>query len=217
LLDRLPASARDDVLGEAQLVELDFAAELFAPGDAISRLYFPVSAVCSLLVGLKSGHRAETRTVGNEGMVGIPAVLGARPNEFAVIQAPGEAYAMKSGRFRELMDRHKGLEEAVREYIAYALHVAKQSAACNAYHAIDARLARWLLTMHDRARGDDFMATQEMLSHMVAASRPRVGEAAARLRERGLIDYARGRVHIRERAALEQASCECYAATRRRN
>ena len=214
LLDRVPPAVRTELLKQSELVALREEQELFRPGASVRRLFFPTTAVCSLLLGLNSGQRAEMGTVGNEGLIGIPTVLGTRATEFAVVQIPGEAYALHKQLLKQLLQAHASFNEALMRYISYAYHMAKQTTVCNAYHNIDQRLARWLLTCHDRARHDRFPITQELLGHMVAATRPRVTEAAGRLRSAGVIDYERGLLRIRDRKRLEARACECYAATR---
>jgi CRP-like cAMP-binding protein len=147
--------------------------------------------------------------VGSDGFVGIPALLGAEATEYVIAQSAGEGYEISTGRIRSLLDEHKGLHQGLLQYIGHAYQMAKQTTVCNAYHAIEQRLARWLLAMQDRSGKDEFSMTQELLSYMVAATRPRVTEAAAKLRAQGLIDYRRGRVIIKDRKALEARACEC--------
>ncbi len=214
-VEELPAPIRASLMGHARLESLPLEAHLMTPGVQITRLVFPTTAVCSLMIGLSSGQRAEMGTVGNEGFVGIPTVLGTLPTEFAIVQVPGDAYFVNARSFAALLDRHRPLRQAAMAYVSYAYQLAKQTAVCNAYHAIDKRLARWLLTCHDRSQQDEFPLTQEIISHMVAATRPRVAEAAGRLRSQGIIDYRRGSLSIRDRTRLERKSCECYEATKR--
>jgi CRP-like cAMP-binding protein len=114
---------------------------------------------------------------------------------------------------RELAHEDEAVSRALFTYIGQAFHIAARSGACNAYHSIEQRLARWLLSAHDRAGADEFAMTHELLSYMVGASRPRVTEAAAELRKAGMIDYRTGRVRVTDRTALEQRACECYRAT----
>lgn len=152
--------------------------------------------------------------VGSEGFVGIPAILGAKPSEYVIAQGAGQAYEVTAQRITALAEKHATLQHALLQYVGYAYHVAKQTTVCNAYHAIEKRMARWLLSIHDRLAQDRFPMTQELLSHMVAATRPRVTEAAARLRAEGIIDYYRGHLTIKDRKALESRACECYEATR---
>lgn len=214
LLDHLPAPARSDFLREAALASVDSGWEILAPGEVIRDLYFPTTAVCSVFIGLRSGQRAEVGTVGNEGFVGAPTVLGRDTStEYAVVQFAGGAYTIGVGGLKRLQDKHPPLRGALLRYVAYALQVAKQSTACNAYHSLDQRLARWLLTTHDRTRSDEFRLTQELLAHMVAATRPRVSEATGRLRAAGIIDYQHGTLRVKDRKRLEAKACECYRAT----
>src|SRR5919108_4204345 len=123
LLDRVPPAVRAELLEQSELVALREEQELFRPGASVRRLFFPTTAVCSLLLGLNSGQRAEMGTVGNEGLVGIPAVLGTRATEFAVVQIPGEAYVINTHLLRQLMQAHLSLNEALMRYISYAYHM----------------------------------------------------------------------------------------------
>ena len=214
VVDQLPLVARRDFLREAKPIALEAEQEILTAGAEIEQLYFPTTAVCSMLIALRSGQRAEVATVGNEGFVGVPLVLARRPSpEYVVVQVSGNAYMLRAERLRRLEKKYSALCNAMLEYIAYAVQVAKQSIVCNAYHAIDQRLARWLLTAHDRARSDEFRMTQELLANMVAATRPRVNEAAGRLRIAGIIDYERSVLKIKDRRRLEAYACECYAIT----
>jgi CRP-like cAMP-binding protein len=115
----------------------------------------------------------------------------------------------------ELLQHHRALRDAVFVYAGFALNVVGRSVACNSYHSIVERLARWLLNLHDRVGRDHLALTHEMLSQMLAATRPRVSLAAAKLRSLHTIDYQRGVVRILDRKRLEQEACECYEATRR--
>jgi CRP-like cAMP-binding protein len=214
LLDKLPSGTRQLIARAARLRSYAMEEQLIAPGAAVRGLIFPTTLVCSVLVGLSSGQRAEMGTVGNEGFVGIPALLGTRPTEFVIAQRAGEAYEISAIRIASLIERSRLLQQGLLQYVGHAYHVAKQTTACNAYHTIEQRLARWLLLMQDRTGKDSFPMTQELLSQMVAATRPRVTEAAAKLRADSIIDYHRGRVTIRDRKALQVRACECYEATR---
>jgi len=214
LLDQLPDDVLKAVTRAARLRTYQPEEELGAPDAPLRQLVFPTTMVCSILTALKSGQRAETVTVGNEGFVGISAILGTRQNEYVVAQTAGDGYEMSASRLKSLVARHKSLQQGMLRFIAYAYHMAKQASVCNAYHTVEQRLARWLLATHDRFMHDEFEMTQEMLSRMVAATRPRVTEAAAKLRADGIIDYQRGRIKIRNRKRLEAAACECYESTR---
>lgn len=211
LLDGLAPQIRAGLVGGADPLELRAGQELLAPGSEVRDVFFPVTVVCSVLIGLRSGQRAETGMVGGEGLVGLTAALGAPADEFVVVQVPGRAIAVDVRRLRHLMDSHADLREAILGFVAYSHRVAKQTVACNAYHSIEQRLARWLAGACARAHTDEFPFTQDMLSQMVAATRPRVGEAAARLRREGIIDYVHGTLRIRSARRLAARSCECHA------
>lgn len=216
LLDTLPAPMRARVLDGAERVHLERGRILFAPGTPLNDVYFPITCVCSFLLTLESGQSAETSAAGSEGMVGVHVVIGGAPNQSAIVQVTGEAWKLRGEAFREQLDMLTEFRAAVREYVGYLYRVAQQSSLCNAYHSVEQRLARWLLTARDRAGSDRFPLTQQLLSEMVAATRPRVGECLARLRAVGFIAYRRGWVEVTNAPGLAKVACECYALTRRK-
>jgi CRP-like cAMP-binding protein len=132
-----------------------------------------------------------------------------------VIQVSGEGYRMHVRSVIDLCKHHENFRKALFGYTGYTLQLASRSVACNSYHSIVQRLARWLLFAHDRAGKADFYLTHEVLSAMLAATRPRVSQAAAKLKAEGIIDYRRGKVRILGRERLESVSCECYEETKR--
>jgi CRP-like cAMP-binding protein len=201
------------MLSAATLRTFETEEELISFGKPVRNVVFPTTVVCSLLIGLRSGKRAEMGTVGYEGYVGISDILGIGPTEHVVAQTPGDGYEVSPATMRSHFARHKNFQQSVMRFIGHAYHMARQTTACNAFHNVQQRLARWLLTVHDRAPRNEFAMTQEMLSQMVAATRPRVTEAAANLRAEGIIEYQRGRIVIRDRKNLEAKACECYEAT----
>lgn len=214
LLDAMPAGPRAELMRAGGLVDLSENEVLGEPGRRVARLFFPTTCVISIILPLKSGQRAETGTVGREGFVGFGALLHRPFDDLTIVQIPGGSYSLQAQKAMAVLAGHDEAREVLTRYIGQAYHAAKQASACNAFHSIEQRTARWLLTAQDRARRSDFPLTQEMLSHMVAATRARVGEVAFRLRAAGVIDYSRGHMHIVDRKRLERASCECYAATR---
>jgi len=214
ILDELPPSVRRSF--QKSLVHLDTGAQVFSQGERITHAFFPTTAVCSLVVELASGDKAETGTVGRDGFVGAPLVLGMPVSHSSgVIQVPGEGYRMSARNVLDLCKQHEAFRKALFGYTGFCLHVASRSVACNSFHSIVQRAARWLLFAHDRAGRDEFHLTHELLSAMLAATRPRVSQAAARLKADGIIDYRRGKVRILDRKRLEAVSCECYEETRR--
>lgn len=209
ILDALPPGARRAF--QKTLVSLPAGTELFNQGERITHAFFPTTAVCSMLVELSSGDKAETATVGSEGFIGVMLVLGAPVSySTAVIQVPGEGYRVAAKQVLELCKQYESFRRALFGYSAYKLQFASRSVACVSFHSVQQRLARWLLFAHDRAGDDEFRLTHEALSALLAATRPRVTQAAAKLKAEGIIDYRRGMVRILERQRLEAVSCECY-------
>jgi CRP-like cAMP-binding protein len=215
LLDGLPRSTRERILSDAERVWLARGHVLFTPGVPLNDVYFPITCVFSFLLTLESGQSAETSTAGNEGMAGLRVLIGGAPNQSAIVQVPGETWKLRAELFRESLDALPDFRDAIREYVGYVYHVAQQSSLCNAYHSVEQRLARWLLTARDRARSDRFPVTQQLLSEMVAATRPRVAECLSRFRSSGLVAYRRGCVEVTDAPGLGKLACECYALTRR--
>jgi len=214
ILDALPAGTRRSF--QKSLIDLSAGNQLFNQGERITHAFFPTTAVCSLVVELASGDKAETGTVGSEGFVGAPLVLGmATSHSTGVVQVPGEGYRMPAKSLLDLCRQHEGFRTALLTYAGYCLHVASRAVACNSFHSIVQRAARWLLFAHDRAGKNEFQLTHEFLSAMLAATRPRVSQAAAKLKTDGIIDYRRGTMRILDRKRLEAVSCECYKETKR--
>jgi CRP-like cAMP-binding protein len=214
ILDELPLSAQKAL--QKSLVTLDAGEQMFSQGEKVSHAFFPTTAVCSLFVELSSGDKAETATIGHDGFLGVAVVLGMPVSHSAgVIQIGGEGYRMAARAVLDLCKQHESFRRALFGYSGFCLHMASRSVACNSFHSIVQRLARWLLFTHDRAGKSEFRLTHEFLSAMLAATRPRVSQAAARLRADGVIDYHHGKVRILDRKRLEEVSCECYEETKR--
>jgi|tagenome__1003787_1003787.scaffolds.fasta_scaffold20963468_4 CRP-like cAMP-binding protein len=216
LLDWLPATARRACLEASERIELRSGEEIVTQGDRGRYAFFPANAVCSLTMGLKTGDKAECASVGAEGLVGVSLLTAPPRSSFsAVVQIPGVGYRAPVAAMEELLQQQRPLRDALFLYAGFALNVVGRSVACNSYHSIAERLARWLLIHHDRVEGDELALTHDMLSQMLAATRPRVSLAAAKLRALRTIDYQRGVVRILDRKRLEELACECYEATRR--
>ena len=132
-----------------------------------------------------------------------------------IVHVPGEAYRMSGKTVLELCRRHEAFRRALFGYSAFRLHLASRAVVCNSFHSIAQRMARWLLFVQDRVGAAEFHLTHEVLSTMLPATRPRVSQAAGRLKRDGIIAYRRGRISILDRERLERSSCECYQETRR--
>jgi CRP-like cAMP-binding protein len=215
LLDHLPPSARSLCLEHGERIDVEAGDEILRQGELATHAFFPASAICSLTVGLKSGNKAEAAVVGREGLIGISLIGGPGVSAYAaMVNVKGQGYRIPLSVLAGLLNRDAALRKAIFVYIGFRLNVLGRSVACNAYHSIVERLARWLLLTQDRIQRDEMVLTHEMLSQMLAATRPRVSLAAAKLRKLEIIDYRRGLFRILDRKRLERIACECYEATK---
>jgi CRP-like cAMP-binding protein len=181
-------------------------------GDALEHVYFPEGGVTSLTGVMEDGRVVELATVGLEGLVGLSAAFGhAMAMTDAAVQVPdGVAHAMPIGVFRDEMERRAAFWRVINRYSQTFFSVLLQSIACNSLHSVEERCCRWLLAAHDRLGETGFPITQEFLAVVLGVRRPTVTVVAGTLQRRGLIECARRRITILDRAGLEGASCECY-------
>jgi CRP-like cAMP-binding protein len=201
----------DALEADFKTVELKFKESLHEPGDPTPFVYFPNDGVVSLLTVLENGMAVELGHVGREGMVDISVFLGIEASESRiVIQVPGSAQRMDSQRFRKHVDALPGLRRIMGAYVLEFFTMVAQTTACNRQHTIQQRFARWVLMTQDRTAREAFPITQEFLAEMLGVTRPKVTSAAGAMKRRGLIDYRRGLMTVRNRARLEDAACECY-------
>src|SRR5262245_37114481 len=215
LLDRLFAATHGSLGRLVESVSLPGMRQVQGSGRPIDYLYFPISAVIATTLMDQEGREIETSTVGNEGMVSVYALMGLdRCPRQCVCQIEGQSLRVPVQAFVRELARAPSAELVMKRYAAAAFRNAEQSILCNALHAVDERLARWLLLMHDRIGADEIRVTHEFLAEMLGVRRPTVSIAANALQQAGLIGYRRGVVRILERAGLEKAACECYAAMR---
>ncbi len=192
-------------------VRLKFGQVLYEPGKAIHQVYFPSSCLISLLTAVDKGRTLEVGMVGNEGMAGMPFILGIGVSGVrALVQGGGDALRMSARAFRLEFNRTPALQQALYRYTYALMAQISQTAACNRFHDAEARLARWLLMTADRVGADEFPVTHEFLAHMLGLRRVGVTEAASALKNRKLIDYRRGQLKIIDKARLKRASCTCY-------
>jgi CRP-like cAMP-binding protein len=211
LLAALPRKAYLRLAPGLTPVDLVFGEVLYEAGDAIRDVYFPSRSLVSLLT-LVEGHLAlEVGMVGREGMVGIPLVLGAGVSPVrALVQGAGPALRMKADRFRKELRRNPSLQRELNRYVHALMAQISQTAGCNRFHVVEARLARWLLMTRDRVRSAQFRMTHDFLSHMLGVRRVGVTEAASALQRRKLIEYSRGNIKILDDRGLEAVCCSCY-------
>jgi CRP-like cAMP-binding protein len=173
--------------------------------------YFIDSGVVSLVAHTRSGSSVEVALVGREGVAGIADALGSHPLPYGlVVQLPGLAYRAPKALIREHIMSCSALHVLLMNYSQRVMHQLAQSAVCNRFHTSVQRLARWLLLTAERAETTRFELTHELLAHMVGAPRSAVTQAASALRDKGIIDYRRGVLTIRNTARLHKVACECF-------
>jgi len=192
--------------------DLEFGQVLYREGERMKEVYFPQSCVVSLLVVVDRDAALEVALVGRDGLLGIPLALGAELSPVrALVQGAGAALRMSRARFRAALEEHASLREAVYNYGGSLMGQIGQTAACNRFHQVNARLARWLLMTRDRLGSAEFRVTQAFLSAMLGVRRVGVSEAASSFQHRHLIEYSRGVITILDHPGLETACCSCYA------
>ncbi|CAN5591889.1 Crp/Fnr family transcriptional regulator [soil metagenome] len=198
-------------------IELELGRILALSDEPFTAVYFPLTAVTSVISRMADGGAAEVGTVGNEGVVGLSVLLDASPGPYeTVAQIPGSALMVDASIMRDGMRERPALRKLLYRYVhEYHTQVA-QTAACNRLHGIEQRCARWLLMTHDRVgEADRFPLTQAYLAIMLGVRRAGVTVAAGALQDAGLITYRRGGIRILDRVGLEAAACECYGVVRR--
>jgi CRP-like cAMP-binding protein len=216
LLAALPRANLQRLAPFLEPVSLKFGEVLHEPGARIRHVYFPYGGVISLLSVVSPGKAAEIGLVGNEGMVGASAALGIHVSEFrAVVQGDGTGVRMASSRlYQESMTHGPWYRELFR-FTQVLMNQAAQTAACNRFHQVEARLARWLLATRDRVHSPRFHLTHEFLSLMLGVQRAAITVAAIKLQNRGLITYTRGNIQLLDANGLEAVACECYGVVKR--
>lgn len=211
LLAALPKKDYEVLQRHLEEVPLLFAHVIYESGGPITDVYFPNSGIISVLAGSGERSTLEVGLVGKEGMIGLGAFLGVNSSHHrAVVQGAGSALKMKARHLREAWRNDGALPRVLLRYSHSVLTQMSQLAVCNQFHALEARLARWLLMTHDRIDGDEFQITQNFLSNMLGVRREGVSVAAGTLQKLGLIHYSRGRLTMVDRTGLEAKSCSCY-------
>ena len=210
LLAALPADVYERLQHDLEPVSLAPGEVIYEAHDALSHVYFPTTAIVSLLYTMEDGSTAEIGVVGRDGVVGIAVFMGGdtTPNR-AVVQSAGDAVRLKVKQFRDEFKRVGELHRLLL-YIQALLTQMSQTAVCNQLHSVEERLCRSLLLSHDRHDSDELLMTQELIANMLGVRREAVSVAAHRLQDAGLIRYKRGHVTIVDRAGLESVVCECY-------
>lgn len=196
-------------------VALPLGQVLYEPGVALSHVYFPTSAIVSLLYVMANGASAEIAVVGYEGIVGISLFMGGESTPSrAVVQSAGDGFRLRAQVMKDEFNRTGPVLHLLLRYTQALITQMAQTAVCNRHHSLDQQLCRWLLLSLDRLDGNDLVMTQELIANMLGVRREGVTEAALKLQQEGLIRYARGHITVLDRARLQKRTCECYAVVK---
>lgn len=214
LLELLTDSERAALDANLKPVELVQGSVLAEPGEEIRSVYFPHSGIVSFMVGLDDGAMMQTFMVGRDGVIGAAQALDSRTSiNKILVQVSGSASVIDRDPLREILQNFIGIRNVLAAHEQFLVADIQQTAACNARHSVEARMARWMMRMRDLA-GDDLPLTQDYLASMLGVRRASVTDIAAAMQEAGAIRYTRGRLHIADPEALEALSCECGQAVR---
>lgn len=189
---------------------------VYESGEALPFVYFPTTAIVSLLYVLENGSSAEIAVVGNEGIVGVSLFMGggSTPSR-AVVQSAGTGFRLNAKSLKKEFESAGPVMHVLLRYTQALITQMSQTAVCNRHHSLDQQLCRWLLLSLDRLQGTELVMTQELIANMLGVRREGVTEGAVKLQEAGLIRYARGRITVLDRAGLEARTCECYSVVKR--
>jgi CRP-like cAMP-binding protein len=216
LLAALPAAEFKRLEGDLELVQLALGEVLCESGSKLPYVYFPTTAIVSMLYVLEDGATAEVAIIGNEGMLGIFLFMGGETTPSrAVVQSAGSAYRLKADLMNAEFKRSGPLMHLLLRYTQALISQMTQTAVCNRHHSIEQQFCRWLLLSLDRLSSSSLTMTQGLIANMLGVRREGVAEAAGRLQRAGLIRYTRGKITVLDRPGLEQRVCECYAVVKR--
>ena len=203
-------------LPDIEAVDLPLGKVLYEPGATLSHVYFPTTAIVSLLHVLENGASAEIAVVGNEGLVGISLFMGGESTPSrAVVQSAGKGFRLPAQAMKDEFNRGGAVLHLLLRYTQALITQMSQTAVCNRHHSLDQQLCRWLLLSLDRLEGSELVMTQELISNMLGVRREGVTEAALLLQAARLIKYSRGRISVLDRPGIEKRSCECYGVVKK--
>jgi CRP-like cAMP-binding protein len=211
LLAALPRAEYERLMPYLERVHLPRGKVLFDAGDHIGHAHFPMNGVASLLGMTESGETVEVAMVGNEGMLGIPIILRVGITlHRSMVHIPADALRIRSEVLQLEFSRNGKLQDLLLRFTHALIAQVSQSAICNRFHTVDARLGRWLLVIYDRVERETFYLTQDFIAQMLGTPRTVVTVAANKLQDAGFIRYRRGKITILNRQGLESVACECY-------
>jgi CRP-like cAMP-binding protein len=216
LLAQLPEKEWELWLPHLEPVELPLGRVLYESGGVLTHVYFPTSAIVSLLYVMQDGASAEIAVVGYEGIVGVSLFMGGESTPSrAVVQSAGAGFQLRASLLMEAFNMGGPVLHLLLRYTQALITQMAQTAVCNRHHTLDQQLCRWLLLSLDRLRSNELVMTQELIANMLGVRREGVTEAAGRLHRAGLISYQRGHISVLNRAELELRACECYAVVKK--
>lgn len=211
LLAALPSEELTPLLPNMERISFSLGEVVYESGGRLNYVYFPTTAIVSLLYTMENGATAEMGLVGNDGVVGIALFMGGNtmPNR-AVVQGAGDVLRMRAKALQDEFGKGGNFQLLLLRYTQALITQISQTAVCNRLHTVEQQLCRWLLLSHDRVNADDLVMTQELIADMLGVRREGVTVAAGRLQDDGAISYARGHIKILDRQKLEATVCECY-------
>lgn len=216
LIRALPLIEYSRWLNNLERVDLRLGQVLYEAGGVLSHVYFPTTAIVSLLYVMANGASAEIAVVGNEGLVGISIFMGGESTPSrAIVQSAGRAFRIKSETIKDEFGRSSSVLQLFLRYTQALITQMAQTAVCNRHHSLDQQLCRWILLSLDRLKGYELVMTQGLIANMLGVRRQGVTQSALKLQTDGLIRYQRGRITILDRRKLEHRCCECYAVVKK--
>ncbi len=216
LLASLSGEDFERVSSNLRLAPLELGKVLYESGSRQRAVYFPTTAIVSLLYMLADGASAEIAVVGNEGIIGVSLFMGGETTPSrAVVQSAGHAFRLSGKFLKQEFVRGGAMQHLLLRYTQALLTQMAQTAVCNRHHSLDQQLCRWLLLSLDRLAGNELVMTQELIANMLGVRREGVTEAAGNLQSAGLIRYSRGHITVLDRRGLEARTCECYAVVKK--
>jgi CRP-like cAMP-binding protein len=216
LLGVLPPEQWARWCAQLEWVDMPLGQVLYESGRTLSHVYFPTTAIVSLLYVMENGASAEIAVVGQEGLVGISLFMGGESTPSrAVVQSAGQGYRLRASVVKEEFNRAGPVMHLLLRYTQALITQMAQTAVCNRHHSLDQQLCRWLLLSLDRLDTSELVMTQELIANMLGVRREGVTEGALKLQAAGLIRYARGHITVLDRPGLERRTCECYAVVKK--
>jgi len=216
LLAQLQMDEREQWLPHLEFVQLPLGQVLYESGATLNHVYFPTTAIVSLLYVMENGASAEIAVVGNEGIVGVSLFMGggSTPSR-ALVQSAGHGYRLRAHLMQDEFNKAGTVLHLLLRYTQALITQMAQTAVCNRHHRLEQQLCRWLLLSLDRLQGNELIMTQELIANMLGVRREGVTESANKLQRIGLISYVRGHITVIDREGLEKRSCECYAVVKK--